>query len=109
MRRHSPTPRNDDLWYPLMVPPTACIKRHPPTPRYVCVWGRGCVCVWVFVCMCVSLVNFAIVCEIVSPYVAKLKGNDVSVSFTKSRLKLQVSFAKEPYERDYILHKRPIT
>ena len=25
-----------------------------------------------------------------------------------SKLKLQVSFAKEPYKRDYILQKRPI-
>jgi len=54
---------------------------------YVCVNVRRCVCVCVYVCALHTLMGWL---------------------RSVGSLKLQVSFAKEPYKRDYFLQKRPI-
>jgi len=59
---------------------------------YVCVCKHVCVRMCMYVCVCVF---------------DSLMGTMLWLRSVGS-LKLQSSFAKEPYERDYILEKRPI-
>jgi len=67
---------------------------------HVCVCACVCMCVWVHVYACVCVC----VCMHSGRHLSRMKWLR-SVGF----LKLQVSFAKEPYARDDILQKRPIT
>jgi len=66
----------------------------------VCVWERErvwvCVCVWVYMCVRMHrVVNNNASCV-------------MGWLWLVGSIKLQVSFAKEPYKRDYILQKRPV-
>jgi len=58
-------------------------------------------CEWV-----VSRMNVS--CQVQRIYIT-LRMSHVTYEWVSSHLELQVSFAKEPYKRDYILQKRPIT
>ena len=78
----------------------------------VCVCVYVCMCVCVCVCVCVWMCENACVCVFVGFFLWLC----VSASYRQlmmgwlrwvGSIKLQVSFAKGPYKRDYILHKRP--
>jgi len=65
-----------------------------------CVFILG-VCVCVCVCVCVSLQHTA-------TRIFRLRAHTMGRLQLVGSLKCQVSFAKEPHKRDYILQKRPI-
>jgi len=99
---------------------------------YVCVGGCGCLCVcvcvrvhmhvhvYVCVCVCVRVCACvrACVCVCVRERAREREGECVFYHCQSARdtgwlrlvgsLKLYVSFAKEPYKRDYILQERLI-
>ena len=70
---------------------------------FLCVHVYQCVCVCVRACVCVSV----LICKGVYKEDTPREGTMGWLRLVGS-LKLQVSFAKEPYKRDDILQKRPI-
>jgi len=89
--------------------------------RLVCCCVCVCVCVCIYVCICVCTCVCACVCVSISYSMFVSVSFSVSVSVGMrvripsmgwlrlvGSLKLQVSFAKEPYKRDGILQKRPV-
>jgi len=69
----------------------------------VCVCEREKVRVCACVCECVYTLH-----GIMRIKEATLRRRVMSLLRLVSSLKMEVSFAKEPYKRDYILQKRPI-
>jgi len=74
----------------------------------VCVCSCVCMCVYVCVCACVSVRVCVCVCVCSCVCVFLCVCVRFCVVIRSLSLDFQVSFAKEPYKRDYILQKRPI-